>query len=166
LDVQISHPHFNTPLEIDDIHVNPSIEIEYARKGIILKNRERTKSLSRFVEIIKESKQVLVLGSKYYGKSILLKKLYKFFLEDDIVPLYCEGKQLSELARNIDSTVRDLFEEQYENAKGVPYGKYRQLPMDKKALLIDNVHTSGLGVLKSEGLLGHIEALWTISINK
>lgn len=157
LDVQISHPYLNTPLQLEDIYVNPSLELTPARQGIISKSTIRINNILRLIEIIKEYKKVLILGGKYYGKTIVLKKLYKQFLEDDIVPLYCEGNYLKRIAANPAKSILYLFNEQYENKNGTPYNKYRQLSLDKRPLLVDNIHQTSVNLIKTGELLEIIQ---------
>lgn len=157
LDVQINNPKSFKLLEIDDIFVNPSLDIYYAKDGIISRHPETTKNLNQLLNIIKEYRKILILGNKYYGKSILLKKLFTLLFKDDFIPLYCRDRNLLKLGKQTESVIKHLFESQYENEKDAPYQKYRQLPVDKKVILIDDLNKSGLDINKIEIILNKIQ---------
>lgn len=164
LDVQITHPKLLTPLQADDIYVNPSLSIEYSKRGIISRHPETTNDISHLLNIIKEYRMILILGSKYYGKSLLLKKLFTFLFEDDFVPLYCRDKNFLQLGKQTESTVKQLFEQQYENDKDVSYQKYRQQPIEKKVILIDDLNRTGLDINKIEIILNKIQNYFGILV--
>ncbi len=157
LDVQITNPKSLTLLEIDDIYVNPSLDIAHAKHGIISRHPKTTNDINILLKTIKEYRKILILGSKYSGKSVLLKKLFKLLFEDDCIPLYCTVSHFPQLGKQTETAIKRLFEKQYENEKDVPYQKYRQLPTDKKAILIDDLNKSRLDINKIETILNGIQ---------
>lgn len=164
LDVQITNPKSLTLLEIDDIYVDRSLDIDYAKHGIISRHPQTTKDINDLLKVIKEYRKILILGNKYYGKSLLLKKLFTFLFKDDFVPLYCRDRDLLQLGKQTESAIRHLFEKHYENDKDVPYQKYRQLPFDKKVILIDDLNNTGLDINKIEAILNKIQSYFGIVV--
>lgn len=157
LDVHITHPRSMKPLEVDEIYVNPTLEIERTKDGVRAKTSETTNRMQHFLSIIKEHRKVLVLGNKYYGKTLLLKRVFTSLLEDDVVPLCCRGKHLRRLAKQSKSAIHELFERQYNNERDIPYARYRQLPIERRALLVDDIDEIELNIRVIEALLDELE---------
>ena len=158
LDIQITNPKSLTLLEVDDVYVDPSLDINYAKRGIISRRPETTRNLNDLLKVTKEYRKILIVGNKYYGKSILLKKLFSLMFDQDLVPLYCGGRELLQFRKHTEATVKQLFEKQYENDKDIPYQKYRQLPIDEKAILIDDLDKTQLDISKIEAILDSIQS--------
>lgn len=164
LDVQITNPKSLTLLEIEDIYVDRSLDIEYTKHGIISRHPQTIKNINDLLQAIKEYRKILILGNKYYGKSLLLKKLFTLLFEDDFVPLYCRDGDLLRLGKQTESAIRHLFEKHYENDRNVPYQKYRQVPVDKKVILIDDLNKTGLNINQIEAILNKIQSYFGILV--
>ena len=158
LDIQITNPRSLTLLEVDDVYVNPSLDIDYSKRGIISRHPETMRNLNDLLKVIKQYRKILILGNKYYGKSLLLKKLFSLMFEEDLVPLYCRDRELLQLGKQTETAVKQLFEKQYENYKDIPYQKYRQLPIDEKVILIDDLDKTQLDIKKIDAILDKIQS--------
>lgn len=157
LDTQITNPRSLALLEVDDVYVDPSLDINYAKRGIISTRPEPTRDLNTLLKVIKEYRKVLIVGNKFFGKTVLLKKLFSLMLEQDLVPLYCGGRELLHFRKHAEAAVKQLFQKQYENDKDVPYQKYRQRHIDEKVILIDDLDKAQLDISKIEAILDSIQ---------
>ena len=157
LDIQITNPKSLALLEVDDVYVDPSLDINYAKRGIISTRPETTRDLNDLLRVTKEYRKILIVGNKFFGKTILLKKLYGLMLDQDLVPLYCSGREFSRFRKHTEAAAKQLFEKQYENDKDIPYQKYRQLPIDEKAILVDDLDKTQLDINKIEAILDSIQ---------
>ena len=157
LDIQMTHPKSSRLLEIEDVYVDPSLDISYSKNGVISKYPETTSNIDHLLNVIKEYRKVLIVGNKYFGKTLLLKKLFTLLFNEDFVPIYCKGRDLLRLGKQTESAIKQLFNYQYENERDVRYQKYRQLPLDKKVILVDDLNKTELGIRKIETLLDNID---------
>ncbi len=97
LDVQLTHPNNLKLLEMEDVYIDPSLDVSYAKKGIISKTTVTINNINQLLKAIKECRKVIILGNKYFGKTLLLKKICKTLLEEDYIPLLCNEKGFSKL---------------------------------------------------------------------
>lgn len=164
LDVQITHPKLPKLLEIEDIYVSRSVEVQYSKGGILSKDQLKINTIDGLLDIVKAYKKILILGNKYYGKSILLKKLFIHLFADNYVPLYCKGRELIKLGKQTETMIHQLFNSQYQNNKDMPYQKYRQINIDKKVILIDDLNKSTLDIDKIELILNKLQSHFGIFI--
>ena len=153
LDVQITNPKSGRLLEVDDVYVNPSLDINYAKRGIISTFPTTVRNLDDLLKVAKEYRKILIVGNKFLGKTVLLKKLFSLMLDQDLVPLYCGSRQFSQFRKRTESAVKQLFERQYENDGDVAYQKYRQLPISERAILVDDLDKAQLNLHKIEAVL-------------
>ena len=84
-----------------------------------------------------EMSKVLIEGADQSGKTALLYVLYKRFYEMGLTPIYLRGKYCTET--DVKKLVKKALREQYNNDNVNLF-----FQQDKKILLLDNFHKSGL----------------------
>lgn len=140
------HPN-KDDLSLRDIYVYPDLEIREPKpEKQIITDKEVPK-------YILKNKYILVIGPETCGKTSLLKITFLDFLEQNIIPLYIDGREIvSAQSEKLEKLIRTNFIEQYS---GDPED-YSQLDKEKKVLLIDDINKSSLGVKGKKNLLEYI----------
>lgn len=86
--------------------------------------------------VLKESKFSLVIGDSLMGKTSLGKMMFLEFLDLQKCCIFCDGKDFNScLEPKVIETIEETFNKQYSRDK---IEKYRQLPKERKAIIIDN----------------------------
>lgn len=120
-------------LNLSEIYVFPSFRIEIGsnEQGVNVCSIECEED---FWRILKGKKVVSIAGGNNYGKTSTLSHLYLSSLERGYMPLFLSNDRR---VRSLNQLVKTLVREQYEdNDRTVE--KYRQYPIDKKILFIDD----------------------------
>jgi predicted MPP superfamily phosphohydrolase len=132
-----THPR-RTKLYLEDLFVYPDLQrISLAKDGFrkeisLLVPSEET------AQFIIDEAQLLLLGYDFSGRSALARKVYLDLQARGFVPVLILGKEIK--ARTVDGFLRaidDAFSRQYS---GSALESYKQLPADKKALIVDDWH--------------------------
>ncbi|MEX1376689.1 MAG: metallophosphoesterase [Eubacteriales bacterium] len=116
-----------------DYFVFPMLKIksnEY-EKG----NEDKILSKEEFLKSIEECNIVHIVAPEDYGKSTLLKYLYRHYQETGFAPLYFSEESYH---KKKDRIIEYMFDEQY-NSENNRFDKYRQLDVSKKIILMDNI---------------------------
>ncbi len=135
------------PLYLGDIYVYPDLEVR-GDKGErnVINDKEVKKYLFG-------NEHLLILGPENCGKTSLLKMTYLDLIERGIVPVYIEGEDIvSAQSGQLKKLIDTNFINQYS---GEPED-YSQLDNEKKAIMIDNIDQSKLGVRGKRNLIEYI----------
>ncbi|KTB47713.1 Calcineurin-like phosphoesterase [Dehalogenimonas alkenigignens] len=138
LGLTFSHPR-KDKLTIDDVFVDPEIFLHIVDKTAGQNSDIRIDNL---LEVITKYNFVILIGGLRTGKSVLLKRTYSDLLANNIVPLWAYGAKLPfPNEDNIRSYIRHSYEEQYGTDK---FDDYDRLPLQQRAVVIDDLHKSNL----------------------
>ncbi len=124
------HHKYANELKLDDIFVLPDFGQYLGKdKYIYVKDND-------YYDIILNSKRIIISAEDQYGKTTILKDLYKYFLDNKIIPLYLQGE-------DIKFGKEDDIRKYLENAYGKQYqdsclNMIAQSSSDSKVVLIDD----------------------------
>jgi hypothetical protein len=127
----------NKKASLSDLYVYP--HLEDMNKEFKNKMEDYVDS-SKLLQMDKEGTYILE-GESQIGKSSLLKRLAFEMYEKGYYPVLLNAKKISN--DNVERQIKEVFRSQYIN-KEDSYDRYRQLPKDKKVLLIDDFHSCRL----------------------
>ena len=136
-----THPR-KKELFLEDVFLYPDLR-DLNLNNIKGKNVYESIINSDFLEKIEgNSMQSIIIGEEKSGKSALCKSLFLKFFSIGYTPIYINGKEIK--VKKIDN-FNDLVEKhckiQYENN---PIDLYRQIPKEKKCIIIDDINKSKL----------------------
>jgi hypothetical protein len=136
-DFGFTHPRLKKLL-LADIFVYPALTVEFPKSAAA-----RIKGPNVFGYILK-TKFLYIRGQDYCGKTALLKTIAGAFLEKTtIVPIFLSG---SEVTAKSDDAFVDLVKRTIRRQYGPDLVEpFLQLPLDRRALLIDDFQQTRLG---------------------
>ncbi|MGB0870231.1 MAG: metallophosphoesterase [Flavobacteriales bacterium] len=134
LSIPLKHSK-KTELILSDVFVFPDLEPLLEGESNIVQYPNSYELIDKVKN--EEKSNVLIEGADQSGKTALLYVLYKRYYEMGLTPIYLRGKHCNET--DVKKLVKKVLKEQYNN-KDVDL--FFQL--DKKVLLLDNFHKSGL----------------------
>ena len=124
---------FKGTLKLSDVFVYPVLKgesIGSKRTKTLYKNKED------IIQIIETKKYILISGEKEYGKTALLKQLYKDFFEMKLYPVMITAEELrTGEGEELNKKIAEFYEQQYINLKGE---EILQMEKEKKVCIIDN----------------------------
>jgi predicted MPP superfamily phosphohydrolase len=135
-------------LLLEDFFVYPALSVSPVTPGT-----KATKVRGAdVVEYLLKERYLLLQGADLCGKTALLKTLYKDLAEGTtLVPVLLEGQELSSAAEaNFFDRVWSTVRIQYSPELVEPY---KQLPIERRALLIDDWHKSRLSAQNKQLLI-------------
>lgn len=150
LGTPIRHPRISS-LELEDIFIYPVLIDKLAQKD----DKKTISGEQLLQEVVVNNGVWLIEGDKESGKTTLLKKMYKHFFDEKIVPIYFDSEKIKDkraLSR-IDKLIKAYFKEQYE---GDMYEEYLQLSKEKKVILLDNWELCGINKKGKKKLLSEL----------
>lgn len=134
--------HLNIPLKhskksnlvLSDVFVFPDLEPLLDEDTVV-----QYPNSSELIDKVKndDTANILIEGADQSGKTSLLYVLYKRFYEMGLTPIYLRGKYCNET--DVKKLIKKSLKEQYTNDKVDLF-----FQQDKKVLLLDNFHKSGL----------------------
>jgi predicted MPP superfamily phosphohydrolase len=133
LNIPLKHSK-KSKLDLSDIFIFPDLEPLLEDDTVA-----QYPNSSELIDKIKndETANVLIEGADQSGKTSLLYVLYKRFYEMGLTPIYLRGKYCNET--DVKKLVKKSLREQYNNENVDLF-----FQLDKKILLLDNFHKSGL----------------------
>lgn len=136
-DMQVTHPNKEKVI-LSDLFTFPDVE-EYNEKEDIEKSTKNKTIIkgNELLSYILKNKVVEFSGRSKSGKTALAKIIALRFEQDDIHAVILDCKKNRNLNRkNVEDFYQNCIEEAYGKEKA---HAYRQLPLDKKILIIDNI---------------------------
>lgn len=134
--------HLNIPLKhskkpnlvLSDVFVFPDLEPLLDEDTVV-----QYPNSSELIDKVKndDTANILIEGADQSGKTSLLYVLYKRFYETGLTPIYLRGKYCN--VTDVKKLIKKSLKEQYTNDKVDLF-----FQQDKKVLLLDNFHKSGL----------------------
>ena len=116
-------------VKLEDLFVYPTI----LKKG----QGETRISASDFTNLPSLKDGVLIEGEEKTGRTSLLHRLYRVYLDWGIVPILIRGPEIrNEKASSLEALISDAVASQYGNEK---IEEFKQLPKSGKLLLVDNL---------------------------
>ena len=130
--VVISHFRVESP-NLQDFYCWPDLEqVTFEEKSSIARIRDREKVL----EALLSANISIVIGDTLIGKTSMAKMLFYELASRESCGLLCDGSALTtHNAANLRAKIEDCFKEEYGEAL---LEDFRQLPKDKRVLIIDN----------------------------
>ncbi len=136
-----SHPR-KANLQLRDIYVYPemsewSIALGTARRTFT--GRVHGEDLAGYV---RKNGKVIIYGRENIGKTALTKVLYTDLQEQNVIPLRLTGDLLTKPdPKVVERIIERQFVSQYDESL---LERYRQLPLERKAIIIDDFHKTKL----------------------
>lgn len=133
LNIPLKHSK-KAKLVLSDVFVFPDLEPLLEDNSAV-----QYPNSSELIEKVKndEKANVLIEGADQSGKTSLLYVLYKRFYEMGLTPIYLRGKYCNET--DVKKLIKKSLKDQYANDNVELF-----FQLDKKILLLDNFHKSGL----------------------
>jgi hypothetical protein len=151
---RISIPLFfdENTISLSDIYVYPDLEEMdlKANESLVYIDAESLLNSS-------EEATFLLEGESQCGKSALLNVLFLRFYEKGLYPLLLKGNDINN--DNINRIMHLSFIKQYHSVDGAE-DRFRQLPKEKKVLLLDDIHTCPINNTKRQKILQSISDLF------
>jgi len=121
-------------LKLSDIYVYPVLKGE----GFInKKSRNIYKEQEEIIQLIEKKKYVIISGEKEFGKTALIKQLYKEFYHKEFYPVLIEIKKIKRKDEiYLNEKIVEFYNEQYNNLKDE---NILQIDCSKKICIIDNL---------------------------
>mgnify|MGYP004508208627 FL=1 len=120
-------------LKLSNIFVYPVLKgesINSKKSSILYKNRDD------IIQIIKKKKYIMISGEKEYGKTALLKQLYKEFFEMKLYPVMIDIKELKTgEGDDLNKKIAEFYGKQYFN---LGEEEILQMEEEKRVCIIDN----------------------------
>lgn len=134
LGTTIDHPRVGH-LKLDDIFVYPDVQLA-GSEGSDFPNFESSVHLR---DRIREQNHILISGDDLSGKTSLSKNLFLDLFRDGLTPIYMRGRDEDLRNPEMDEFgyLEKLFCQQYGEEQ---LEKYRQLPREERAIILDDYH--------------------------
>lgn len=129
----LSDAHIHLSDNIADYYVFPGVVKEVQNKGVQPKD---VFSLDGFFAEIEGCKRIEICGGDTFGKSALLKMVFRHYAASKCV-LFCRVEDIS--SGNRRRILKSLFEELY-GEEDADFQKFERLDKDQKMILIDDIH--------------------------
>lgn len=142
LNIPLKH-HKKPKLVLSDIFVFPDLEPLIEEDNVV-----QYPNSYELIEKVKneEKASVLIEGADQSGKTSLLFAFYKRFYEMGLTPIYLRGKYCNET--DVKKLIKKSLKEQYGNDNVDLF-----FQLEKKILLLDNFHKSGLNAKYKKRLI-------------
>jgi predicted MPP superfamily phosphohydrolase len=130
--------HDRGTLRLSDIFVFPDLqEVVYPRKhsGRIIHGEG-------IIDLLTDTRHVLLIGDTQSGKTCLGKILYRSFYQGGYVPLMLDGSQSFPKGDRLFGLLEKSYTQQYEPAT---LDAYRQLDRSRRVVILDDFHKFGGG---------------------
>ncbi|MCD7955972.1 MAG: metallophosphoesterase [Lachnospiraceae bacterium] len=122
---------FKGKLKLSDVFVYPVLRGENNNKDVMLYKDEND-----IVQVINNKKYVMICGEKEYGKTALLKQLYKTFFGMKLYPVILNIEKLrTGDGEELNKEVLKLYKQQYIN---IEEEEILQMGPEKKVCIIDD----------------------------
>lgn len=116
---------------ISDYFIFPTLHTSPSKDYLKGQNINKMEDFIRFIE---ENKYVAIIGGSNSGKTTLLKELF-LNLQLNYVTVYCDTDDIT--GRNQENILKEMIEVTYGSGN---YSLFQQIPRQKKAILIDDLH--------------------------
>lgn len=142
---------YKTHLLLSNIYVFPSL------KGERLDNPNKVKiynSQEDILEIIQTKKKILINGSKEFGKTALIKRLFMIFYGMELYPIFIDINEVNSAGEDIvNSIIREAYRKSYNNLN---VDRAMQMEREKKVCFIDNFDDTILSDKTQKAFLEYI----------
>jgi len=129
-------PNIDSTIKLSNIFVTPYITTQINDKN----NKGKTLSKIDTSDILTRKlnrKFLLIKGETRFGKTSLLKMIYKARYEQHLYPIYISIKNFSAAKfSNIEKLTSSCFEKQYQNCSN---GDYNAIARENKVILVDDI---------------------------
>lgn len=124
---------FKGILKLSDIFVYPVLKGESINNK---KNKVLYKDKEDIIQIIEKKKYILISGEKEYGKTALLKQLYKDFFNMKLYPVIIDATEVrTGEGDDLNKKIAEFYSKQYSN---LGEEEILQMEAEKKVCIIDN----------------------------
>ena len=124
---------FKGTLKLSDIFVYPVLKGESISSK---KNKALYKEKEEIHQILRDKQYIMIVGEKEFGKTALLKQLYRDFVERKLYPVMVDVANLkSGEEDDLDKKIVDFYTRQYVNLEEETI---LQMEPEKKVCIIDN----------------------------
>jgi hypothetical protein len=139
-------------VSLSDIYIYPDLEDMDLKANETIDYIDAESLLSS-----KEESTFLLEGDSQIGKSALLNMLFLRFYEKGFYPILLKGSDINN--NNIEKIIKQSFIKQYNSIEGAE-DKFRQLPKEKKILLLDDMHICSIRESDRQKILQTISDLF------
>lgn len=138
-------------IRLDDYFLPPRLLIMSFKDALAGKQFNRRIEASSFFDFVSSSKQVVIFGETWQGKTTVAKKVFKELYDRQHATVLADGSKFqSPSAEHFRKVLREEFLNQYD---GALWERFLQLPKEKRALVIDNFGQSNLNQRSLQKLL-------------
>lgn len=156
---KLDHPYKDN-LILDDIYIYPNLKV--------ISTEEKKEDSSAIVDsknvynFIIENKKILITGESNSGKTSLARILIKKFLNDNIVGVLVDAFEIRKPSvSELGKIIIKKFDEQYsQNLQE----EFKQLPKNRKAIIIDDFHNINLNSTGRNTLIELLYELFDIVV--
>lgn len=142
------------------------IDEYYVFPGVTYNMLDEDKNIQRFdiddeqelLTLLDDRFRTVITGNHKAGKTLLAKKIFKYFYDKGMKPLFIEANDINK--KKIERIIDYVFQEEY-SADDHAYEKYKQLDKSRKIAIIDGASMLSLQTLAAlisflEQQIGHI----------
>jgi len=141
-----------TDIKLESFFIPPRLYVTSLKKLIAGRSDVATRVESdKFYEFILNSKKLIIFGDTWQGKTTTAKMVYRLLYQHQYATVLANG---SKFHKAEDGTFRDVIAEEFSNQfnEGL-VNTFFQLPIEKRALIIDNFGRSSLNQESLQSLL-------------
>lgn len=143
-------------LKLSDIFGFPTLKEENKKSTRFYRN------IDEFTEYIEKKKYVVIRGRKEYGKTALLKQLFKFYYEKKQFPVFMDvGKINSADGEVLNNIIGELYLNTYDN---IVSEEILQKDASERVCLIDNFEEIALSDKSAKKLLQYLTNKFAVVI--
>lgn len=156
--VDFSHPA-KDEIRLEDLFVYPEItSLKLNAKRDLQSSFVRT----QITTYVLSKQKVIFVGSERSGKTTLSKKLFNDLRNSGFISLYLSGYQIKDYKNeHLDNMEKSAYQEMYVQPS---YDDFKQLPKEKKAIIIDDFQRIRLNSLGRDKILKHFGKKFKIII--
>lgn len=131
--------------KIDDYYVFPSLTYYTCKENEEVEKHD-VETEKELMEVVEKHNKVLISGEHKAGKTLLAKRMFRFFLNQGKTPLLLTASDVNK--KKIDRTVEYAFYEQYESENDA-YELFKQTQKNNKYVLLDEANLIPQNILNT-----------------
>lgn len=122
--------------KIDDYYVFPGVTYNMLDENENIQRLDINEE-QKLYDFLYDRERTIITGKHKSGKSLLAKRIFKYFYYKGKIPLYIEANDINK--KKVEKTVYYVFQEEYY-IDDFAYEKYKQLDRTKKVAIIDEAN--------------------------
>jgi len=131
--------------KIDDYYVFPSLTYHACKENEEVEKFD-VETERELMEVIEKHNKIVISGEHKAGKTLLAKRMFRFFLSQGKTPLLLTASDVNK--KKIEKTVEYAFYEQYESENDA-YELFKQVQKNNKYVLLDEANLLPTNILNT-----------------